>query len=169
MTGKNDVLLTSADLLRWREEDRELDEQMRQLMVRRADIKRKLEAAEVLAQAFETPSPAGLVPTAAAAASPKIGNGVEKADEPDEGDTAPVALIANMRATGASLKVQNIKAKLIELGFGEKLKAQPNYHYSLAYRLTKSGKLLKRGSKYRAAPMVSLESETEAGGASARH
>ncbi len=168
MTGKNDVLLTSADLLRWREEDRELDEQMRQLMVRRADIKRKLEAAEVLAQAFETPSPAGLVP-AAAAASPKGANGAEKTDEPDEGDTAPVALIADMRATGASLKVQSIKAKLIELGFADKLKAQPNYHYSLAYRLTKSGKLLKRGSKYRAAPMVSPESETEPSGASARH
>jgi hypothetical protein len=160
MTIKNDVLLTSADLVKWREEDKELDEQMRKLMVKRADIKRRLEAAEVLAQAFQEPSHTPDAP------APPLANGH---GEGDDAESAPVALLAHMRKSGASLNVQGIKAALIELGFSDKVEAQPNYHYSLTYRLSKSGKLLKRGSKYRAAPISSPEGETEAGGASVRH
>src|SRR6202023_3954308 len=60
-----------------------------------------------------------------------------------------------LREAGESLNVRQIKARLIELGFGDKFKTQPNYHYSLVYRLSKSSKLLKRGSKYRAPPASS--------------
>jgi hypothetical protein len=74
-----------------------------------------------------------------------------------------------MRKTGASLNAKGIKSALIELGFGEKVRTQPNYHYTMTYRLVKSGKLLKRGMKYRAPPASSPEGETEAGGASVRH
>jgi hypothetical protein len=162
MTGKNDVLLTAADLVRWREEDKEVDELMRQLMARRADIKRKLEAAEVLAQAFK-PASGSNDPVE----PPASGNG--KVEEEHEAETAPVALVARMRKTAASLNVQGIRTALIDLGFAEKLKEQPNYHYSLAHRLSKSGKLLKRGSKYRAAPISSPDGETAASGAAVRH
>jgi|HubBroStandDraft_5_1064220.scaffolds.fasta_scaffold14379_2 hypothetical protein len=162
MTGRNDVLLTAADLLRWRQEDKEVDEQMRQLMAKRADIKRRLEAAEILAQAFKEPETgSGPVPPSA------NGHGSEEAEE--EAETAPVALLASMRKRGDSLNVQQIRARLIELGFSAKIEAQPNYHYSLASRLKQTGKLIKRGSKYRAVPIVSPEGETEAVGASARH
>jgi hypothetical protein len=154
MVGKSDVLLTADDVSKWREKDKELAEQIRQLEQRRAEVKRKLEAAEVFVGA----------PYGEAAAPVSNGHDTE-----DTADSAPVALVANLRKTGDSLKVQGIKARLIELGFGDKIKAQPNYHYSLAYRLTRSGKLIKRGSKYRAAPIRSPEGETEANGASVRH
>ena len=48
--SKGSVLLTAEDLLRWREEDMQLDEQIRQLQQKRAEVKRKLDAAEVFAE-----------------------------------------------------------------------------------------------------------------------
>ena len=156
MAGKNDVLLTASDIPKWREEDKQLAEQIRQLEQRRTEVKRKLDAAEVFAGAPVAEAPAPL------------SNGH---DTEDSTDSAPVALVANLRKTGDSLKVQGIRARLIELGFEDKIKAQPNYHYSLAYRLSrgKNPKLIKRGAKYRAAPVSSPEGETEAVGASVRH
>ena len=154
MTSKNDVLLTAGDLLKWREEDKRLDEQIRQLQQQRSEIKRKLDAGEVFAASLvpiESPLP--------------LANG-HSADE--SSDSPPALLCANLRKTGESLNVRQLKARLIELGFEDKFKTQPNYHYSLAYRLSKSGKLLKRGSKYRAPPVSSPEGEAEAVGASAR-
>lgn len=152
--SKNDILLTAADLLKWREEDKQLDERIRQLQQQRSEIKRKLDAAEVFAGAL---SLGPIEPSL-----PKI-NG-HATDE--SSDSPPALLCANLRKTGESLNVRQIKARLIELGFEDKFKTQPNYHYSLAYRLSKSGKLLKQGSKYRAPPTSSPEGETEAVGAS---
>jgi hypothetical protein len=42
--------------------------------------------------------------------------------------------------------------------------ARKNYVYGLPFRLVKSGKLVKRGSKYRAAPISSPQGEAEAVG-----
>ncbi len=150
----DDVLLTASDLLKWREEDQQLDEKIRQMQQRRAELKRKLDAAEVFAEPL---------PAAAAALEPAT-PAAHGADE--ESETPPRAFLANMRKTGDSLNIKQIKARLIELGFGDRIKAQPNYHYQLVYRLARRDKLLKRGSRYRAAPISSSEEETEAVGAS---
>jgi hypothetical protein len=158
MMSKGSVLLTADDLLRWRTEDKELDDQIRALQLRRAEVKRKLDAAEVFAEKLSaTPDR----PTAPPAPS-------QTPDDDEEGDSAPKALVANLAMTGESLNVKQVRARLIELGFGEKIKTRPNYHYSLVYRLTRRGKLLRRGTKYRAAPISSPEGETEAVGASVR-
>jgi hypothetical protein len=156
MMSKGDVLLTASDLLRWREEAKQLDEEIRQMQERRSDLRRKLDAAEVFAERLPAP-PAGteLEPQ-------------ETTDSDVSSESAPQALISNLLATGHSLTVKQIKARLIELGFGQKVREQPNYHYQTAYRLTKRGKLLRRGTKYRAAPISSSEEETEAVGASVR-
>ena len=156
MMSKGNVLLTAEDLLRWREEASRLDEQIRHLQQKRAEVKRKLDAAEVFAERL----PAG---HAQAELAPKVSS-IRAADA--DGDSAPKALRENMAKTGDSLKVNQIKQRLIEIGFAEKVRAQPNYHYQLVYRLTKSGQLLRRGERYRAAPKSSPEGETEAFGAS---
>ena len=59
MTNSTHVLLTAADLIKWREEDKMLDEQIRELQQRRSENKRKLDAAEVFAEALSIgpPSP----------------------------------------------------------------------------------------------------------------
>jgi hypothetical protein len=154
MAGRNDVLLTAGDLLRMREEDKRLDDQIRQLQQRRNENKRKLDAAEVFAESLSDVS------------------AIEQLTVPDSsesGDSIPKALYENLRQTGDALNIRQIKTRLIELGFGERVKAQPNYHYATTYRLTKRGKLLRRGQKYRAAPQSSSQEETEAVGASVDH
>ena len=156
MMGKGDVLLTAADLLRWREEDKQLEEQIRELQQRRSENKRKLDAAEVFAEALARPP-------SLAASAPEEGDGDESSDH---ADSIPVLLVANLLKTGDSLNIKQIRQRLIDMGFGEKVRAHPNYHYATTYRLTRSGKLLRRGTKYRAAPNSSSEEETEAVGAS---
>jgi hypothetical protein len=156
MMSKGSVLLTAEDLLRWREEDKMLDEQIRALQQKRNEVKRKLDAAEVFAERL-SPSQADAEIT-----PPPLAR-----NHDDESGSAPKALYENLLATGDSLKVKQVKVRLMEIGFGEKLKAQPNYHYQLVYRLTKSGRLLRRGERYRAAPKSSPEGETEAVGVSA--
>ena len=148
--AKSDVLLTASDLLKWREEDKELDDQIRKLQQRRSEVKRKLDAAEVFAEAVSPQDVGGdLAPSD------------ERESEQDSG-SAPQALFSNMLSTGESLNVKQIKARLIELGFDEKVRAQPNYHYQTTYRLTKRGKLSRRGTKYRAVPLSSSQEETGA-------
>ena len=49
--------------------------------------------------------------------------------------SAAVLLCEELRRTGDSLKVRQIKERLIKLGFGEKFTAQPTFHYGLVYRL----------------------------------
>ncbi|HEY5046855.1 MAG TPA: hypothetical protein VII49_02405 [Rhizomicrobium sp.] len=157
MTSKSDVLLTAGDLLNWRAEDKQLDEEIRQLQQRRSEIKRKLDAAEVIAAALSLSPPE---PPSARA------NGQ---DSEDQSDSPAVALCANLTKTGESLKAPQVRERLIDLGFAERLKKTPSYHYALLHRLSHNGKLIKRGSKYRAAPTPSPEGETEAVGASVRH
>jgi hypothetical protein len=154
MMSKGEVLLTAADLLRWREEDKKLEEEIRRLQLKRADVKRKLDAAEVFAEAL---SPGTL--------DPDLSSGPLGASR-DDGDSIPAKLIENLRQTGDSLTIKQIKQRLIDIGFGERIRAHPNYHYATAYRLTKRGRLLRRGSRYRAPPISSSEEETEAVGAS---
>jgi hypothetical protein len=155
MTSRSDVLLTAGDLLKWREEDKQLDEQIHQLQQRRSEIKRKLDAAEVFAGALSL-----------VVANP-LPSKVNGHDTGESSDSPPELLCANLRKTGESLTVRQIRERLIELGFEDKLKAQSNFPYGLVYRLSKSGKLLKRGSKYRAPPTSSPEGETGALGAPA--
>jgi hypothetical protein len=153
MSNNNHVLLTAADLIKWREEDKMLDEQIRQLQQRRSENKRKLDAAEVFADALSIGPPA-----------PAAEEEAESAEA--HADSIPTLLVENLRQTGDALNIKQIKQRLVELGFGNRVKAQPNYHYATTYRLTKRGKLIRRGSKYRAAPISSPEGETEAVGAS---
>lgn len=159
MANKDEVLLTVSDLQKWREDDRQIGDQIAELEQKRAVVRRKLEAAEVFVGSTPDVTPEIVTPKP---------NGH---DPDDPAETPPNALVANLRKTGDSLRAPGIKQRLIELGFGELLQAKPNYHYDLAYRLThsKPPKLIKRGSKYRAAPISSPEGETEAVGASVRH
>jgi hypothetical protein len=154
MMSKGNVLLTAEDLLRWREEDKKLDEEIRQRQQRRNELKRKLDAAEVFAEPLSDASSDNDPPP-------------NSPDADAGGESPPQALHANLLKTGESLNVKQIKARLIELGFGERLKAQPNYHYQLVYRLTKGDKLLRRGTRYRAAPISSSKEEAEGVGPSA--
>lgn len=131
-----------------------MEEQIRELQQRRSENKRKLDAAEVFADALS------IGPVAPTLPSPS-----ENLDSEEPSDSIPTLLVANMRETGAVLNIKQIKQRLIDLGFGDKVKTQPNYHYQTAYRLTKRGKLLRRGTKYRAAPHGSSQEETGAVGA----
>ncbi len=148
---KRDILLTASDVMKWRDEDKRLEEEIREKQQRRNDLRRKLDAAEIFAEtpSYQAPNPEISTPSG---------------HESDiDAESAPVALCANLSKTGESLKVHQIRTRLIELGFEGKFKTQPNYHYSLAYRLSKSGKLVKRGAKYRTPPVNSPEGETGAG------
>jgi hypothetical protein len=149
----NGVLLTVAEVDKWRKEKDQLEIEIRERQEKLTLLKRKLDAADILSVPADVPE--------------------EKSDiaeePPSAEDSVPDVLCANLRETGQSLNVRQIRARLIELGFLSKLKDRPNYVYGLVYRMTKSGKLLKRGTKYRAAPISSSEEETEAVGASARH
>jgi hypothetical protein len=70
-----------------------------------------------------------------------------------------------MQASGASLKIGDIRRRLVELGFDQKIKeSAPNYIYGLVGRLVTTQRLLKRGMKYRAAPSSSSQEETGADG-----
>lgn len=159
----SEILLTAADLRSWREENRQIDEQINALQQKQGELRRKIEAAEVFVQATAgTEAEASETPAKPESKGNDAGEGLE---------SPPAVLLANLRKTGDSLNVQGIKKRLIELGFGDRVRDRPNYHYDLAYRLSngKYPKLIKRGSKYRAAPISSPEGETEAVGASVRH
>jgi hypothetical protein len=149
----NGVLLTVAEVERWRKEKEQLEVEIRERQEQLTLLKRKLDAADIFSVKAHIPEET--------AANPEETNGTE--------DSVPVVLSANLRETGQSLNVRQIRARLIELGFGDKIKRRPNYVYGLVFRMTKSGKLLKRGTKYRAAPISSPQGEPEAVGASGSH
>ena len=160
MTSKNDVLLTASDVMKWRVQERELGEKILKLQQQHSDLQKKLSAAEVFA-----------LPDAPMDVESQVqpnGHDIKEPADSAPTDSAPIAICANLQKTGESLKVRQIRDRLIELGFGEKIRMQPNFSYSLVYRLSQSGKLLKRGSKYRAPPASATEGEAEAVGASAR-
>jgi hypothetical protein len=141
----NGVLLTVAEVERWRKEKEQLEVEIRERQKKLALLKRKLDAADILSVS------ADVLEEKSAMAE----------DVTSAEDSIPDALSANLRETGQSLNVRQIRARLIELGFINKLRDRPNYVYGLVYRMTKSGKLLKRGTKYRAAPISSSQGEPE--------
>jgi hypothetical protein len=151
MAGKKQILLTAAEVKGWREEKRDIEQKMAALQKRLDAVMRKLNAAEVLAPeaVAETKSGRSL-------------NGSSRADE-DSGEaetSIAKVFLANMAVTGDSLKVAQIRTRLAELGFQQKVASHPNYAYGLVHRLTRMGYLIKRGPRYRAAPKGSSQEET---------
>jgi hypothetical protein len=155
------VLLTAEEIAQWRIEQASLEEEIRLRQERLVGIKRRLDAAEVFLNdktfAVENLEPP---PSAISAA-----NGRD--DDDDGGPSVANSLLANMVETGASLKVGQIRQRLVDIGFGERVKSNPTYVYGLVYRLAKRGRLVKRGSKYRAVVRISPEGETGASSAPA--
>src|SRR5450631_2117094 len=98
MMSKGDILLTASDLLRWREEDKILEEEIRQKQQRRSELKRKLDAAEVFAEPIHAPSADGEAPEIVAPS--RDGQRVF-----DEAESPPQALRANLLKTGDSLNI----------------------------------------------------------------
>jgi hypothetical protein len=156
MAAQSGIVVPAKKIANWREEDARLELEISERIQRRAELRRKLEAADILSE--DTNEEARSHPE-----TPPLA-----ADGEDETDSVAGAFVANLRKTGDSLKVQQAKQRLIEIGFKSEANRK-NYIYGLLYRLTKSGKLLKRGSKYRAAPISSPEGETAATGAAVRH
>ncbi len=161
MAAKNEVLLTFAQVETWRKERDILERDIREKTEKLKQVKIKLEAAEIFAgdDSLRT-----LDESDQSDASPQ-----DREDEGDRPESISDVLCANLRETGDSLRVDQVRDRLVSLGFGDILRKKPNYVYGLVFRLTKSGRLLKRGLKYRAAPIESPDEETEATGASARH
>jgi hypothetical protein len=153
MVARNGVAVSAKEIAGWREEDARLEQEINERIQKRSEIKRKLDAVEILSALTEGKEPPS--------------EPVEQETE-DAGGSPAFDLVENLRKTGHSLKVQQARQRLVELGHADKAN-QKNYIYGLLFRLVKSGKLIKRGSKYKAAPASSPEGETEAVGASVRH
>jgi hypothetical protein len=160
MTARDGIVLTTKQISQWREEesrlekmrpaDEVLERELNQRNQRRKELRRRLDAVDLFSAVEEEVLP-----------EPPAVPINEAADEPDPDSSIPMAFVANLRKTGDSLKVQQARQRLIELGYVEEA-ARKNYIYGLLYRLVKSGKVVKRGSKYRAAPNSSPEGETGA-------
>lgn len=155
MPARDGIFLPTTKIASWRDEDARLEVEINERIQRRTELRRKLEAAEVLSEDTLETAPATVTPAS-------------DADSEDASNSPASAFVANLRRTGDSLRVQQARQRLIDIGYGAEANRK-NYIYGLLYRLTKSGKISKRGSKYRAAPISSPEGETEAVGASARH
>lgn len=157
MSGKNGIILTESQVATWLQDKAKAIATIKAAQETLASINRKIEAAEII-----TGAPiVATVPATSADQAP---------DRDDDGDADSAAnlLCADMRASGASLKVGQIRIRLMALGFADKIADKPNYVYGLAHRLTKTGKLIKRGSKYRASPIPSSQEETGVLGTPAR-
>lgn len=152
MAMRNGVAVSAKEIAAWREDDARLEQEINERIQKRSEIKRKLEAVEILSMPAEEKEPA---------VEPIV-------QETEDGGSPAFDLVENLRKSGHSLKVQQARQRLRDLGHAEKAD-QKNYIYGLLFRLVKSGKLIKRGSKYKAAPISSPEGETEAVGASVRH
>ena len=171
MTPRNGIFITPQRIAQWKAEEAELEREkdndaklereLNERNQRRKLLRRKLEAAEIFADEIEE--------EILIAPSPPVAAGPGDSQEPgDSGDSAATDLVANLRKTGDSLKVQQVRQRLIDIGHAEAANRK-NYIYGLVYRLTKRGKLIKRGTKYRAAPITSLEGEAGAVGAPVRN
>ncbi|MGH6818435.1 MAG: hypothetical protein ACREC1_06640 [Methylovirgula sp.] len=167
MAARNDVLLTLAQVDTWQKERDALERDIREKSESLRKIKIKLEAAEIFAG--EPPATRQVTNGHAAPANEAPESAPGAKDEEAEAESVADIFCADMRKTGASLKVAQVRKRLEALGFADMIRQKPNYVYGLVYRLTKSGRLLRRGSRYRAAPIGSPEGETEAVGASVRH
>jgi hypothetical protein len=167
MSARDGIVLTTKQISLWREEeaqlereranDAKLERELNERNQRRKDLRRLLEAADVFANVGEEDSrePSAVVPHS--------GNGAD-----DHSDSIAADFVANLRETGDSLKAKQARQRLIDIGYEER-GTQPNYIYGLLNRLVKSQKLIKRGSRYRAAPIASPEGEAGAVGAPVRN
>jgi hypothetical protein len=155
MAAPKGISVSERDISQLREEDAVLEREINERDQRRAEIKRKLDAVDIVAAMMAEKEPVE---------HPKTNGAAEGGDSP------AYDLVENLRKTGDSLKVKDLRRRLAEIGHKDKAE-EKNYIYGLLYRLTRGNnpKLVKRGAKYRAAPISSPEGETEAGGASARH
>jgi hypothetical protein len=151
-TGKSGVLLTASDVAAWREERDQLEADIKERQERLAIIKRKLDAADMFLMEVQDDPRSVLADPAS----------FFETEEEEGSDSVSDALVVNLRTTKDSLKVGQIRDRLAQIGFADKVKARPNYVYGLVYRLTKKGRLIKRGARYRAAPISSPQGETGA-------
>jgi hypothetical protein len=150
---RNGVAVSAKEIAAWREDDARLEQEISERLQKRSEIKRRLDAVELLSEGKEEKEPRTELP----------------AQESEDGGGSPAFdLVENLRKHGGSLNVKQARQRLFDLGHAEKA-SQKNYIYGLLFRLVKSGKLIKRGSKYKAAPSSSPKGETEAVGASVRH
>jgi hypothetical protein len=158
MAGKKQILLTAEDVKTWLKEQHDLRQKIGRLQKELENVNQKLSAAELL-------SPGALDrKISAGAANGHAGQSNEYHQSGKENDIRD-ALCADMQASGASLKIGDIRRRLVELGFDQKIKeSAPNYIYGLVGRLVTTQRLLKRGMKYRAAPSSSSQEETGADG-----
>jgi len=157
MVTRDGVAVSAKEIASWRDEDARLEREIDQRVQRRSEIKRLLDAVELLS--VQTEGKEEKEPPTAPAITP---------ESEDDGGSPAFDLVEHFRKTGHSLKVQEARQRLIDLGHADKAN-QKNYIYGLLFRLVKSGKLIKRGSKYKAAPTSSPEGEAGALGAPARH
>lgn len=161
MTARDGIVLTTKQISQWREEearleksrpdDEKLERELNERNQRRKDLRRRLDAVDLFSTVGEENPPDSAPPTPS-----EEGTGNDGADS-----SAAVDFVANLRKTGDSLKVQQARQRLMEIGHAEEA-SRKNYIYGLLYRLVKSGKVVKRGTRYRAAPISSPEGETGA-------
>ncbi|MGO9642988.1 MAG: hypothetical protein ACLP1Y_16970 [Candidatus Acidiferrales bacterium] len=151
MMAKSIVLLTADDLLRWRQEEKQLEQRL-------GELRLMIEAAERFAA--RVPEAAELLSVRAAEVTAEA-----QRSTPANAESIPARLVANLRETGEALTVKQIRQRLSDLGFAERVRDQPNYHYSIAHKLVKRGKLLKQGALYRAAPFGEIDQGSPEGGA----
>jgi hypothetical protein len=151
-----DIRITGADIARWQEARDRYRNEIKSATDKLADVERKLTAAAVLAAALheETPTVQRETFPVTAPASNDIH------DSDDEPIPASDRLYDDLAATGESLKVAQIRERLVKLGVPQA--ETKNYVYGLVYRMVQGGRLLKRGAKYRAAPKPSPQGEAGA-------
>jgi hypothetical protein len=141
------VLLTGADVVKWREEEKVCEETIKATQLRLAVIRRRLDAASVFMDVQPDP----------ALESPQV---VETDDDIDSlGDVVGAAI----SAIGGAPKPIAIRQWIVKNNpvWRDRLDAHPNYFYTVLARRVKRGKLVRRGQGYRL-PSVSPQGETGA-------
>lgn len=130
--------ITADDVRRWKEERARLE-------ARIAQIVRKIDAAELLFPGIgsvDQMPPATHRPTS-------------------RGGSMGDAVIAAIREAGAPLAPPEIRRRLENAGFEEKLGRNPNYLYTVIFRLFRRGELVREGDRYR---LPDVESPQEVSG-----
>jgi hypothetical protein len=158
MAARNRIVLTAkqkAQVAALRKEDALHESEINKRFQRRAEIKKMLDAVEI----FAAP---------AAEKQEKKSVAELPAESKENGDSAAFDFVENLRETGDSLNVKQARQRLSQLGHEDRAN-QKNYIYGLLFRLVNSGKLVKRGKRYKAAPISSSKEETGAVGAPVSH
>ena len=121
--------LTANDVRQWKEERNRLE-------ARIAQITRKIEAAELL---FPGIGSADVTRTPAR----KVASG---------GSSMGEAVKIAIRGAGVPLAPPDIRQRLQNSVFAEQLSNNPNYLYTVIFRLAKRGELIREGDRYRLPP-----------------